>query len=225
MVLLIELITLTNITEISLTSHAIILIRNMQYTEYLYCSRKHLSSCRAAMHALDSIPEAEVNSLLLDIWYVSGYILEGITVYLTYKQGGWMESDDIERKFNRSFTSTCGVDYFRNRRMPDGEPPLEGTRMWIESHKFNFLINDVLRTQPTTYSTVPYIGDGPIDNDVREIIDKWGTFVRYSYCRGGSTFHSEHGRRQFGIPSLSADLVNRLLDTYDNILQQINSLI
>ena len=90
------------------------------------------------MRGLESSSEAEINSLLLDVWYVSGYILEGITIYLTYKQGGWTESDDIEKKFNRVFTSTCGVDYFRNRKMPEGMPPLEGTRYWIQSHRFDF---------------------------------------------------------------------------------------
>lgn len=197
----------------------------MQYTEYLNCSRKHLSSCRAAMRGLESSSEAEINSLLLDVWYVSGYILEGITIYLTYKQGGWTESDDIEKKFNRVFTSTCGVDYFRNRKMPEGMPPLEGTRYWIQSHRFNFLIDSVLRPQPTTYSNVPYIGDGYIDDDVKEIIKKWGTFIRYSYCRDGTMIHSEHGNPKYDIPDLSVDLVNRLLDTYENILRQINCLI
>ena len=51
----------------------------MIYEEYLECARKHLISCQQLLECLTE--NTDNKEAYLDIWYLSGYIIEGFTVY------------------------------------------------------------------------------------------------------------------------------------------------
>ena len=59
----------------------------MIYEEYLECAKKHLKSCHQLLEGLKE--NADNKEAYLDIWYLSGYIIEGFTVYSAYKINGW----------------------------------------------------------------------------------------------------------------------------------------
>ena len=70
----------------------------MLYSEYLLCAERHLKSCRAFLDTYQ--PDASRDfEVFLEIFYITGYILEGLTIYSTYKLYGWpanVEIDDFQ---------------------------------------------------------------------------------------------------------------------------------
>lgn len=67
----------------------------MLYTEYLECAKKHVLGCRQMLASYKEDGQNDIN-VWLELYYLSGYILEAITVYSVYKLGGWQSNVDIQ---------------------------------------------------------------------------------------------------------------------------------
>ena len=86
----------------------------MEYDEYLKCADKHIKSCQQILEGLKH-NGAENKEAFLDVWYLSGYILEGCTIYSVYKLKGWnppTKDKDIKRRFHYEFTKKTHLDFF-----------------------------------------------------------------------------------------------------------------
>lgn len=68
----------------------------MRYTEYLDCAKKHLLGCTSMLLAYDTSQHDEGN-VWLELYYLAGYIMEGVTVYSTYKLLGWKDTVDVDQ--------------------------------------------------------------------------------------------------------------------------------
>ncbi len=179
----------------------------MTYNEYLYCAEKHLKGCASLLLSYQ-MHEKRDKHVWLELYYLSGYILEGIVVYSAYKLNNWNPSDDIRLKYNLSFTQRTNLDFYYNRtriingreRIPSffqNRPP---GSLSVQGHKFQEIVRRLLKPDPS-FNSIPYLGNGIIDSDVEQLIDNWRPEVRYKYIA------------QQMSPTLNQDLIARLLNT------------
>lgn len=175
---------------------------NMKYKEYLSCAEKHLRGCSSLLMSYkpDSTHDRHV---WLELYYLSGYIVEGITVYSAYKLNGWPSNDDIKRCYNESFTHQTGLDFYYKRT--DGERSVFPNRnirsLSVQGHRFQDIAKNLLKINPS-FNDVPYIGMGDIDPDIEYLIDNWRPEIRYKYIGANDPF-----------PQLNQDVIYRLINT------------
>lgn len=188
----------------------------MNYDEYLKCAEKHLKSCQ---QLLEGIKESTDNKeACIDIWYLSGYIIEGFTVYSAYKINGWnpISKDgvkDIKLKYDKSFSYKTHLD-FHYRRVYKGKsvfPPGLIT-YFVQGHDYKSIIEGLLVKEPV-FKDVPIMGSGAIDSDVKILVDNWKPDIRYWY--------KEEQMKEKKIPILTVDLLKRLIETCNDIYKKM----
>lgn len=178
----------------------------MKYYDYLLCAEKHLKGCSSLLYSYkpDSIHDLHV---WLELYYLSGYIVEGITVYSAYKLNGWPKDDDIQRCCHESFTNVTGLDFFYNRT--EGNRSVfkgrDAHSLSVQGHRFQEIVKNLLKINPS-FNEVPYIGMGNIDPDIELLIDNWRPEIRYKIVREKKT-----------ILNLNQDVIYRLINTCYNI--------
>ena len=72
----------------------------MRYIEYLSCAEKHLRGCSSLLMSYKPDSTHDIH-VWLELYYLSGYIIEGITIYSAYKLNGWPSEDDIQKRYKR----------------------------------------------------------------------------------------------------------------------------
>lgn len=185
----------------------------MLYKEYLECAKKHINSCQQLLKGLQE--NADNKEAFMDIWYLAGYIIEGVTVYSAYKIHDWnpkVDCKDIQKSYDKRFSRDTKLDYYY-RRVSKGEPVFdEGViKCFVQGHNFQNIIEVVFANGP--FKGVPIIGDGVIDDDVKILVDKWKPGIRYWY--GTEQMKEEN------IPDLTVDLLNRLVKTCIDACQKM----
>lgn len=174
----------------------------MTYNEYLLCAEKHLKGCIALMKSYQNGQPSDYH-VWLELYYMAGYILEGITVYSAYKLYNWPPDEDIQWRYNKPFTQNTGIDFYYSRKVSGNEifPGRTPNSLSVQGHHFQDIIKNKLRMDPS-FNNQPYIGNGDIDQDIELLIDRWLPEIRYYYV-GQST----------PLPSLNQDIINRLIKT------------
>ena len=159
--------------------------------------------------AYDATQHDEGN-VWLELYYLAGYIMEGVTVYSIYKLLGWKDTVDVEQ-YDPVFTNKHGIDFYaKNRKVGQTYPLKNSNVLGISHHCFKDIIAKKLSNNPA-FNDTPYIGGGEIDSDVYNLIDTWSTKIRY-YTSSTQTF-----------PALSKDLIVRLYKTCFAIVNDIIS--
>lgn len=186
----------------------------MIYEEYLECARKHLISCQQLLECLTE--NTDNKEAYLDIWYLSGYIIEGFTVYSAYKINNWnppTKEKDIKSKYDIGFSERTHLDYFRCRLCPKTNIPVFSKGLInysVQGHNYQSIIQGLLSTSPT-FKGFPIMGDGTVDKDVKTLIDSWKPDIRYWY----------KAEEMKNIPTLTVDLLKRLIETCNNIYKKM----
>lgn len=186
----------------------------MLYTEYLECAKKHVMGCSRMLSTYNGPDDLNV---WLELYYLSGYILEAITVYSVYKLGGWQSNVDIQ-VHDPAFVAATNIDFYgydRVDKMPNGKSyypyrnqnncPLD-----IKHHNFRQIIYSKLRVEPS-FNTIPYFGtldSKDIDSDIIDLLDKWSVNVRYESAATVSV-------------NLSKDIISRLYSTCLSIVMGV----
>ena len=124
----------------------------MTYEEYLYCAEKHLKGCASLLLSYKSNPKYDKH-VWLELYYLSGYIIEGIVVYSAYKLNNWRQNDDIQRKFNESFSRRTNLDFYYVRsHIQNGTekiPPFFQKRppgaLSVQGHRFQEIAKNLLK--------------------------------------------------------------------------------
>ena len=179
----------------------------MKYTEYLKSAYKHLRGCTSLLLAYEP-GKKDDNHVWLELYYLSGYIIEGITIYSAYKLNGWDPIKDIQKMYDLEFTKRTKLDFYVKRTyIKNGKEKIPlyfqnrpAGSFSVQQHKFQEIVKNMLRTDPS-FNNIPYLGCSDIDSDVEELIDKWEPGIRYCYC----------GQKE--APKLTRDLVARLINT------------
>ena len=182
----------------------------MTYNEYLSCAEKHLKGCKSLLESYNAGRSSDTH-VWLELYYIAGYILEGITVYSAYKLNRWNSSDDIQRHYNLAFSQRTNLDFYyvrsyRDRitgeeRVPSFFQNRPSGAMSVQGHKFQRIVMNLLKPDPS-FNDVPYLGNGVIDRDVESLINNWSPNVRY--------YHSGQSNP---LPNLDYDIINRLINT------------
>lgn len=196
----------------------------MLYSEYLKCAEKHLKSCRAFLDSYKSDANSDFE-VFLELFYITGYVMEGLTIYSTYKIYGWPPNigiDDINY-YDPAFVRRTNLDFFHFRFCDsngqvvngvDGRPrKFSNHGLKVQSHGFQQIAMQLLVNQGpfVNDNSTPYYGNGPLDSDVRLLIDLWKPEVRY-YYRNHSSLST--------LPTLNKELITRLIDTCSIVFSQ-----
>lgn len=186
----------------------------MKYNEYLSCAEKHLQGCKSLLDSYKSGLSTDMH-VWLELYYIAGYILEGITVYSAYKLNHWNPSDDIQRHYNLGFSQRTNLDFYyvrsskdritQEERIPSFFQNRPSGAMSVQGHKFQSIVMNLLKPDPS-FNDIPYLGNGEIDTDVEILINNWSPSVRYCY-QGQSD----------PLPNLDYDIINRLITTCQTI--------
>lgn len=78
----------------------------MIYREYLSAASRHLTTCQLMMMELKKIQKSkkqESKSLKLDIYYISGYIIETLISYSFFASINWKSDIEDSPLYNKSF--------------------------------------------------------------------------------------------------------------------------
>jgi len=181
----------------------------MTYSEYLSCAEKHLNGCTQLLRSYQQGTGFD-KQVWLELYYLSGYIIEGIVVYSAYKLNNWPPTDDIKKKYNEAFSKRTNLDFYYARSYKDANgvetiPVFFQNRpigaLSVQGHRFQEIVKTLLKPDPS-FNDVPYIGNGHIDSDVELLIDGWRPEVRYHYPSMRSK-----------LPVLSQNVIERLLTT------------
>ncbi len=174
----------------------------MKFKEYLLCAEKHLKGCKSLFASYQAGQPSDY-LVWLELYYMSGYILEGLTVYSVYKLYDWPSNDDIKNRYNKQFTQNSGIDFYYIRKVSGKEifPGRTSKSLSVQGHHFQDIIKNTLRMNPS-FNDLPYIGNGDIDPDVEMLIDRWLPEVRYYYVGQSDP-----------LPVLNQDVIKRLIDT------------
>lgn len=150
----------------------------MKYRDYKINAKKHLDACLSILNTYSDnvVPE----SVLRELHYLSGYIIEGICVYAIYKHYEWEEDRDI-KEYDEDFTRETGLDYYKNgNRLDNGRVIRTGAQYYITSHGFNQYVK--LLEIPFQGTNIPYIdASSTADDSIVDLIDKWKPDLRYRY--------------------------------------------
>lgn len=184
----------------------------MKYDEYLECAKKHLNGCFSLLSSYKEGGKCD-KYVWLELYYLSGYILEAIVVFYVYRRYGWRNDKDIDKWYDIEFTKKTGLDFYNNRKKetaPDWVNEFYEKRpkgsLSVEGHHFQHIVNDLLLKEPL--EGVPYLGNGEISEEVRKLIECWGSKVRYEYK---------------DKLSLNGDLIADLIKVCDTIYQKIRT--
>lgn len=134
----------------------------MKYSEYLKCARKHTY----VLEQFNTTQSADPK-VLLEMFYLSGYILEGVVVYLSYKLNDWDADRDV-RNEDQDFSLRTKLGFKHGN----------GAMYAVAGHNFQGMKN--LISHHPDCQKLPYVGsDGEIDQDISDLLDCWKPYVRY----------------------------------------------
>lgn len=152
----------------------------MKYRDYKINAKKHLDACLSILNTYSDnvVPE----SVLRELHYLSGYIIEGICVYAIYKHYEWEEDRDI-KEYDEDFTRETSLDYFKNGNRINRETGRvipTGAQYYITSHGFNKFVE--LLGIPFQGTNIPYIdASSTADDAIVDLIKEWKPDLRYRY--------------------------------------------
>lgn len=123
----------------------------MKVDDYKWCAQKHLKTCsrmldyyKSSLSSDDSATEQEKSEFLLEIYYLLGYVIEGLAVYIahtmpytfttnnktgaisshSWKSDSATKKNEDVRDFNVRFTKITGI-YFFNAKLTQNNRKLK----------------------------------------------------------------------------------------------------
>lgn len=143
------------------------------FPNYYRMASKRLSSCKHLIGTSNCPPKY----VLHDIYYLSGYILEGFCIYCIYKLYGWDENTAIDDY--QGMTPQELNNFFSRTHLRFSNVKRSGQIYSIQGHNFQHYV-DLLKYRPE-FQTLPFFSTIDLDNDIKNLVDKWKPEVRYSY--------------------------------------------
>lgn len=130
----------------------------MLYIEYYRSALRHLDVCKTMMDYLDSMQgntclSGKRERLKLDIYYLSGYIIETMISYTFFVSLNWQKNVPIEKcqHYNKGF----------------------------KTHKLSSKILFATSKVYCDYSGIPLLGNIIDDSTERKMFNSWSEVVRY----------------------------------------------
>lgn len=134
----------------------------MTYKEFLNAARKHLATCKVLRDILEesintnNVDVAKNKQLTINLYYLSGYIIECSVKYGIYV------CLDYDRNHDIMSLDTAGISFSRN----------------IKHHRFDRYVDHLNRK----ISGITLIDNkAGISNEVKKLYNNWDAEVRYCY--------------------------------------------
>lgn len=181
----------------------------MDYREYQKASHKHLVACKSILDSISLLngnPNAQIiqnnklQSVLHNVYYLSGYSLEGIINYSIFKHYKWKQPSVYTTDYK--FSDLCDLSFY-----PDTRSLRTGRkyRFCLSQHKFSDTIQ-ILRRDFSS-SKIPFIDrTEKVSSDVVKLFNLWCVEIRY---------HNEN--RIYDGVSLEINTIKQYVDTVDKI--------
>ncbi|MFN8254893.1 MAG: hypothetical protein U0W24_04340 [Bacteroidales bacterium] len=146
----------------------------MIYDDYKKAALKQLKTCRRLESTFRNITSSyERDAVLRSIYYLSGYIIEGIVNYSLYKVCTFPQNENV-KKLNHSFGTGKKIAFFW--RDLNG---YIGQKYVIQNHDFMKNV-DVLKVKlPSKFSTIPVLSDGNQNLCLNNLLNNWNVHIRY----------------------------------------------
>lgn len=130
----------------------------MQYREYYQSALRHLEVCKMMMQSLESMDAKIYNTakrerLKLDIYYLSGYIIETMISYTFFINIRWEKNKHIEK-----------YSYYN---------------YGFKTHKLSAKLAFAISMAHCDYSGVSLLGIKICDTVERKMFNEWSEVVRY----------------------------------------------
>lgn len=164
----------------------------MLYIEYYRSALRHLDVCKTMMAHLDTMPKKSScfikrERLKLDIYYLSGYIIETMISYSFFVNMKWQKNVHIE---------TC--EYYNKG---------------FKSHKLQTKIFFVTSKVHCDFSGIPLLGNRIENKLERKMFNDWSEVVRYQNPKNCSDLvFSEDDLRKYLIHI--EQMFNQLINKY-----------
>ena len=137
----------------------------MLYKDYLNSARKHIHTCKVLSKHIETLDEKNngviVKCLILNLYYLSGYIIECVVKYGIY---------DL-------------IGYPRKKKISELNQEKLNYSTHIKHHKFEKYTEHLTRRM---HIQIPLINtDADIDREIKRLYKNWDATVRYSYDLNG----------------------------------------
>lgn len=150
------------------------------YPSYRLAAGKHLTACKKIIANYQDVDIPKY--ICWEIYYLSGYIIEGCGIYAIYKNSDWQEDIKIDEKYGchkydeigemiKVFEEDTGFCFNQDTRYNIGKKLkfIQGHR--IKNYKEYLAIN---------FHDLPYLGGGAIcEEEIVNLLDKWHPDFRY----------------------------------------------
>ena len=190
----------------------------MLYPSYKGAAEKHIKTCMGISEAIEKLNILDNNALIVtfnkqsvlhNIYYMCGYVLESISTYAIYKNYSWNVRESIKQPNARFIDRTNFSFYLDHNKL--------GNQYSVQFHNFQNNQFEILRQLSSSFIGVPMIDNSiPIDTDVLLLFRNWKPQIRYDEC---NKIYPSFLNSQF---SLNSDNVLKFVD-FTNIFY--NSLI
>jgi len=132
----------------------------MIYKDYLNAARKHKYTCGVLREKLENIDEndtAKHKYLLLNLYYLSGYIVECIVKYGIYDLIGYPKKEDVSKLDKEGLTYKNDIKHHKFKRYTEQLNKLMSGTIPLVNHKKG------------------------IEKEVIQLYQEWDAEIRYSY--------------------------------------------
>ena len=185
----------------------------MDYKEYQKASYKHLVTCKSILNSISLLngnPNAMIlqnnkqQTVLHNIFYLSGYTLECIINYSILKHYKWKEPSIYTTDHN--FSSRCGLAFYPNTYDKNGRNKYP---FWLSQHEFSRNIQILQREFPN--SKIPLIDRSEkVDAEIIKLFRAWCVETRY---------HNEN--ETYNTVTLNINNIKLFVETTDKIYNDL----
>lgn len=203
----------------------------MLYKDYLDCAKKHWKACNLAISSYLSNNSGKSGQrdfeLLLDIYYLTGYMVEGCVVYSAYNLGGFPPGKHV-KNYDRNFTLSTKIDFYYTRpNDPKYINPQEYSErralngvLAVQSHGFQEIVSKYLDKELHDNGYyIPYLESSTqINPNVKYLLDMWCPDVRYKTATTPSKFFVQRNLITYAS-------IQNLVNTCGNIINSVDTYI
>lgn len=149
------------------------------YPNYLKAAKKKLDACDLLISKCVDLTEKEEKCICHELYYLSGYIIEGFCVYSIYKILGWKDKEiPINSKGGHEydeFAERNAISFFKSGHTSNGTEI-----QVIEGHVYNKYVDSIRKTHK--FDGLPYFSSAPFSKiEVDSLIRNWNPNIRYDY--------------------------------------------
>lgn len=138
------------------------------YTNYYEFAAHKLHACEYMVNQLEKLDDSALEKKVChDLFYLMGYIVEGLSVYVIYDFIEWDKKKQISW-YDRQVEEDYDISY-------DGR----NTTYSIKTHKFNHYLAVVRGKEEV--SSIPFISGRDHFDHSYKLLQKWDPLLRYDY--------------------------------------------